>query len=185
MQAAFTDGKILLRPYTKDDAVLLYEAAKECLPDANKWMPWCHDDYALLESEMWISSSREKWDAGEEYNFVIIDAITGKFLGGVGLNRLDREYGIANLGYWVRKIDRNRGIAAAAARLAAVFGIRELGFGRIEIVVAVDNHASRQTALKSGAKFEAILRKRLAYLGVAHDAVIYSFIADDFTKSIE
>ena len=182
MHTQFSDDMITIRPYAMADAPLLFEAARECLPDAVEWMPWCHADYSIAESESWVSASIEKWAAGREYNFVITDASTGRYLGGAGLNRLDAEYNMANLGYWVRKSERGKGIAAAATRLVAHFGIAELGLQRLEVVVAVPNTASCRAAEKSGAVREGILRKRLITAGIICDAVMHSIVADDLTK---
>lgn len=182
MQIEFIDGHICIRPYTNSDAILLYEAARECLPDGVEWMPWVHTEYSLDDSRGWIATSIEKWANGTEYNFAVISAATGEYLGGVGLNRIDAEYNIANLGYWVRKSVRGRGIAIAAARLAAEFGFNHLDMSRIEIVVAVHNTASCRTAEKSGALREGILRNRLKTGGKRYDAVMHSFTPPDFGR---
>jgi RimJ/RimL family protein N-acetyltransferase len=47
---------------------------------------------------------------------------------------------------------------------------------RLEIKAAVDNIASQQVALKSGATREAILKQRLLLHGYRHDAVLFSII---------
>jgi RimJ/RimL family protein N-acetyltransferase len=51
---------------------------------------------------------------------------------------------------------------------------------RIEIAVAVENFASRKTAEKSGATREGILRQLLSIGGRQHDAVMFSFVREDF-----
>lgn len=182
MQADITDGHIRIRPYVESDAALLYEAARECLLDGVEWMPWIHAEYSLNESKEWIEASIEKWASGLEYNFAIMSAATDEYLGGVGLNRIDAEFSMANLGYWVRKSRRGHGIAAAAAQLTAEFGFNQLNMYRIEIVVAVENMASRRTAEKAGAIREGILRGRLKIGKKQHDAVMHSFIQSDFGK---
>lgn len=181
MQTEYTDGVILIRPYVASDAEALYTAARECLPDT-QWMPWCHEQYALEESRSWIMQSMTKWADGKEYNFVIADAKTGEYLGGTGLNRLDAEYGIANLGYWVRASRRGNGIAASATRLTARFGIEQIGLHRLEVVVATGNEASCRAAEKAGAIREGILRNRLLVGGKPHDAFMHSLVPADISK---
>ncbi len=182
MQTEYTDGAILIRPYTETDAELLYEAARECLPET-QWMPWCHEKYAPEESRSWVAASIVKWAEGREYNFVIADAKTGAYLGGAGLNRLDTEFGIANLGYWVRASHRGKGVAAAAARLVARFGVEQVGLHRLEIVVAVENESSCRAAEKAGAAREGILRNRLLVGGKRHDAFMHSLVPADLTEN--
>ena len=177
---SLTNGIITLRPYRREDADSLYEAARESIPEMTPWMPWCHRDYSIQESRDWITDCFEKWDQGSAYNFAITDTLTGRYLGGCGLNDMVHDRNIANLGYWVRTSATKKGIATATTILLADFGIKELNLKRIEIVVDVDNKASQRVAEKSGATREGILRNRLAQNGKPTDAVMFSLIPRDF-----
>jgi RimJ/RimL family protein N-acetyltransferase len=64
---------------------------------------------------------------------------------------------VAHVGYWVRTGQTGQGIATAAVRLIARFGFEDLGLQRLELLVAVENLASRRVAEKAGARFEGIL----------------------------
>ena len=57
-----------------------------------------------------------------------------------------------NLGYWVRTSRRGEGIAVRATKLAARYAFENVGLIRVEVVMAVDNSASRRVAEKSGAQ---------------------------------
>jgi RimJ/RimL family protein N-acetyltransferase len=46
-----------------------------------------------------------------------------------------------------------------------------------------DNHASRRTAEKTGAHFEAIARQRLWANGMPHDAAVYGLTPADLLQS--
>jgi RimJ/RimL family protein N-acetyltransferase len=70
-----------------------------------------------------------------------------------------------------------RGLATAATRLVAHQGLIELGFQRLEIVMAVDNVASRRVAERAGATFEGTLRARLCLHGQYHHAHMYSIVS--------
>ena len=177
-----TNGTITLRPYQREDADSLYEAARESIIEMTPWMPWCHADYSIQESRGWIKDCFEKWKQGGAYDFVITDTSTGRFLGGCGLNDIHREFDIANLGYWVRTSATRKGVATATTLLLADFGINVLKLKRIEIVVDVDNIASQRVAEKSGATREGILRNRVTQYGKPIDAVMYSLIPQDFSK---
>jgi RimJ/RimL family protein N-acetyltransferase len=133
----------------------------------------------MSESLEWIVDCRKQWDQGREYSFAIVDLLTGRFLGGVGLNQISHTYRMANLGYWVRSSSTGRGVATAATRLIAQFGFAVLHLQRLEILIEVGNIASQRVAEKAGAQREGILRKRLSIHGIAVDAVVYSLIAPD------
>jgi len=162
---SLTNGIITLRSYRDGDADLIYEAARESIPEMTP-----------------ISNCTEKWEQGSEYNFAITDTSTSRYLGGCGLNDMQHEPTIANLGYWVRTSATKKGVATATTLLLADFGINELNLKRIEIVVDVDNKASQRVAEKSGATREGILRNRLAQHGKPTDAVMFSLIPRDLNK---
>lgn len=142
-------------------------------------MAWCTPAYSVKESTDFVLSRQSDWDQGEHYSFVIEDRETGQFLGGAGLNFVNPIHNLANLGYWVRTAATGRGVASAAVRLVARFGLQELGFSRIEILAAVGNVASQRVADKAGARREGVLRKRLQLHGQALDAVLFSLVAED------
>ena len=173
------DDRLRLRPWQDDDADRLFEAARESVASVGRWLPWCHAEYQRHESAAWIARCRKGWHAGEHVALPIFDAAGAELLGAVGLNQFNRAHRIANLGYWVRQSRHGQGIAAAACRLAACFGFAQLGLARIEIVVLPDNHASRRTAEKLGAQFEALARQRLWMDGQPHDAAVYALIPAD------
>ena len=179
MEADFSSDGISLRRYQVTDIPLLYEAVRESISELSTWMPWCHPDYSVEESEAWVLSRDEAWVNEIERSFVITDAETGAFLGAVGLNQFHREHQFANLGYWVRSSRAGRGVATTATLLTAGFGLQTLALQRIEILSAVGNRASQRVAEKAGAKKEGVLRNRLFLRGQPHDAVMYSLIPSD------
>lgn len=173
------DGFLLLRPWRPEDAHALQAAVQESLETVGRWLPWCHAGYDVDEAQAWIAHCREGWAADEHFAFGIFERDSGTLLGSVGLNQRNRMHRNAALGYWVRQSRQGQGIAWRAARLAARFGFEALGLVRIEIVALPDNHASRRTAEKAGARFEAIARQRIWMHDEARNAAIYALVAAD------
>jgi RimJ/RimL family protein N-acetyltransferase len=118
------------------------------------------------------------WETDEAYSFAIVHAETGRFLGGVGINRIDRPSRVGNLGYWVRMDATGQGVATTAARVAAGIGFDDLGLRRIELLVPVENAASRRVAEKIGAVQEGLLRRRLRVDETVYDAVLYALFPE-------
>jgi len=174
-----TDGVITLRPYHVNDIASVFEAVRESISEMVEWMPWCHPDYSIEESRTFVKSQPDKWEKGEEYNFSISYNTGGLYLGGCGLRIIDRNRGIANLGYWVRTSQTKKGIATAATLLLARFAFNELKLNRVEITVAVDNQASLRVAEKAGAIKEGILRNRVTQYVTPCDAVMFSLVPQD------
>jgi ribosomal-protein-serine acetyltransferase len=171
-----SDDAVLLRPFRKSDADELYKAIRDSLIELKPWLPFAHDDYSIRETREWLKTRPGSWKDGREYDFAIIDMIDGSFIGGCGLNNIDKENMKANLGYWVRTSHSQQGIAPAATILLAKWGFKELGLNRIEILVATGNERSLRVAKKVGAHREGVMRRRIVVRGKVHDAVMFSLI---------
>ena len=174
-----------IRRFRLDDAPLLLSAVCESVEDLCRFMTWCRPDYSLEDSQAFVARCNSDWEKGEEYNFAIFDVRDEILIGSIGLNRVDRVNRCANIGYWVRQTRTRRGVATAGTRLIAEFGLRELGFQRLEIIVPDHNLASQRVAEKIGAKFECVLRNRLILTNKLYDARLYSLVPADLTSPTE
>src|SRR5258706_5127008 len=183
MKLELIEGPILIRPFREEDAGALYEAVRESISEVSPWLPWCHQNYSIEESRELIGSRELASQGGEWYSFGIFETDSGRFLGGVGINFINRVHQMANLGYWVRTSAAGRGVATAAACLAARFAFEQLGLQRIEIVAAVANVPSQRVAEKAGATREGVLRNRLLINGESLDAVLFSLVPEDLLLS--
>jgi RimJ/RimL family protein N-acetyltransferase len=166
-----------LRPYEPGDADSLWEAARESVPEVFPWLAWCHAEYSSAEAVDWIRSRAPLAAEGREYTFAIVGP-DGRYLGGCGVNQINRLHRFGNLGYWVRSSATGRGVATAAARQVAEFAFRHTDLVRLEIVCAVRNERSQHVAERAGASREGILRHRLLLHGEPVDAVMYSLVRD-------
>ncbi|MEO7066903.1 MAG: GNAT family N-acetyltransferase [Rhodanobacter sp.] len=176
-----TDGRLRLRPWRIADGPALAEAARESLMTVGRWLPWCHKDYGLADAVAWIEHCEASQHRAEHFAFAVFDTATAELLGGAGLSQRNLTHHHANLGYWVRQSRQHQGIAIAAATLVARFGFAELRLARIEIVALLENTASRATAERLGARFEAVARNRLWTSGQALDAAVYGLTEGDLT----
>jgi ribosomal-protein-serine acetyltransferase len=164
-----------IRPYEAGDAQALWEAARESVGEVFRWLAWCHPQYSMAEAVEWIRSRAPLAAAGREYTFAILGN-DGRFLGGCGLNQINRIHGFANLGYWVRTSATRHGVATEAVRQVAEFAFANTDLVRLEIVCAVGNDASQRVAQRAGAVREGVLRHRLLLHGQPVDAVLYSLV---------
>jgi RimJ/RimL family protein N-acetyltransferase len=169
-----------LRPYRAEDAAALYAAVRESIDVVGRWLPWCHAGYSMDDAATWISRCADGWRTGEHFAFAVFDSRSDEFIGAAGSNQRNRPHNFMNLGYWVRASRQRRGVAVRASALVGAFGFRQVGLTRIDILVEVDNVASRRVAEVMGASFEAIARNRLQARGKATDAAVYSLTPSDF-----
>jgi len=169
--------EIRIRPYRLSDVELLYAAVDESRASLSAWLPWCHPGYCIEDSRAWVESQVVAFPEGTQYAFVIEEE-GGLMIGGCGLNHLNRDEGLANLGYWVRRSWQGRGVATEATRQLAAWAFANTPFVRLEILCCVENAASRRTALAAGAAHEGLLRRRIPLGGVHHDAYLHALVKD-------
>jgi RimJ/RimL family protein N-acetyltransferase len=106
------------------------------------------DDEPMTPEREQVSLARveEQWRTGIAAPFVIADADDDRALGLVNL-QFGEE---ATLAVSVFPEARGRGVASGALRLAAIWGLRELGLSRVIAAAAADNTASIRAIEKAG-----------------------------------
>ncbi|MFO8099091.1 MAG: GNAT family protein [Salinibacter sp.] len=171
-------GSVCVRPFRDADIEPLAAAVQASLDDLRPWLPWAHAAYDRTDARTWVESRPTAWANDEAYSFAVVHTGTGRFLGGVGINRIDRPSRVGNLGYWARTDATGQGVATTAARLAADIGFEDLGLRRIELLVPVGNTASRRVAEKIGAVEEGLLRRRLRVEENVYDTVLYALFPE-------
>jgi RimJ/RimL family protein N-acetyltransferase len=161
------DDELLLREPTEEDIPAITEACQD--PEIPRWTrvpsPYTEDD-----ARTWLGLT------GED-RFLIVDRKSGELLGGVGI-RPDGE-GAAEIGYWVKREARGRGIAPRAVRLLSEWGLRERGLARISLMTEPANTASQRVAEKAGYRREGLLRAWMELKGTRRDFVMFSLIPED------
>jgi ribosomal-protein-serine acetyltransferase len=171
-----------IRPYRLEDIDAVYAMADESREHVARWMEWMTQDYSRDHAAKWVEFAIASWEREEAYEHVIVDEV-GNLVGSCGLNHLNRQYGICNLGYWVRASRLGEGAARQAALLLRDFGFGTVGLRRLEIVVAIGNEFSRRVALSTGAVDEGIQRMRIKIGDVSHDAHMHALLNPDAPRA--
>lgn len=166
--------RLLIRPYTPDDAVALHQAAQASIDTVGRWLPWCNSDYSLEVARDWIEHCRLAQERRSAFDLGMFLRESGQFCGSVAINQTDHGAGCGNIGYWLHQGMQGRGLASEAVRAIIPFGFAELGLQRLEIVVAIGNDASRRVAERVGARYEGIALGRLPLSERVSDAWVYA-----------
>jgi RimJ/RimL family protein N-acetyltransferase len=140
-----TDGVITLRHPTFDDVEAVYVGCQD--PDVPKWTN-VPSPYVRAHAEQWIERTVAERAAGRTQAFLAF--YDDQFAASCSLMELDRRPGYGEIGYWVAKPARRRGVATRAVKLLRDFGVRELGLDRVELLIHEDNARSRCVAAKAG-----------------------------------
>jgi RimJ/RimL family protein N-acetyltransferase len=176
LPTTLTAGGLLLRRYCAADGAAVHEAALESVAEVAPYETWCHAGYTIDEATEYAAWWDQAWDRGRAYYFAVTDETTGRYAGSCGLCPVEAEHATAGLGFWVRTSDTGRGVATTAARLVAGAAFEHLSLNRIELLIAVDNAASRRVAEKLGAVHEGTLRKRLVLPAGPTDMAMYALV---------
>ncbi len=116
-------------------------------------------------------------DSGLLCPYVIEDA-DGALLGGLALHHFDPMRDTLEIGYWLLKEARGRGIATRSVREATEHAFAN-GIIRTEAHVRVGNRASERVLERIGFEREGVKRKLLRHDGQRVDATLFALLADD------
>ena len=173
---ALSDGRLVLRPPTADDAAALTAACQD--PEIQRWtaVPSPYTERDALE---WIASTAGVWERGRDLELLVTDRSSGELLGAIRLVHTRDDRAIGEVGYWVAREARGRGVAADAAALVARWGLEHLGLARVQILAAADNEASQRVAERAGFTREGTLRSYVELKGERQTNVIFSLLPED------
>jgi RimJ/RimL family protein N-acetyltransferase len=161
------DEVILLRPFTEDDLPAIVAACQD--PEIPRWTS-VPIPYTEADARAWLEST-------EEETFAIVDRSSDELLGSIGVRYFDG--GIGEVGYWVKREARGRGVATRALELIAGWALVDKGLDRFQLRADVANEPSQRVAEKAGFVREGVLRSSLELKGERHDVVMYSLIRED------
>lgn len=169
--ASLTDRVVTLRPWREGDAA----AIVECMdgePEIARWLDRVPQPYALEDARAYIAGIGEQ-------SFAITDADTGRVLGSIGFGPL--EDGVGEVGYWVRRDIRGRGVATRALVLLSRWALGLEGTARVQLRADVENEPSRRVAERAGFQLEGVLRSAHwnARIGRRQDWAMYSLLPGD------
>lgn len=177
-----SDGIVMLRPWTARDAP---EVAVCCREDEiARWLDQVPQPYTEGDAREYVAATRRGWKDGSAASFAITDVETGEVLGSIGLHWIDPGQHIGEVGYWVRREARGRGVATRALRLASAWAIETCGLERLQLRADVLNAVSQRVAETSGFTREGVLRSSRynPRQGRRVDFVVYSLLPGELTS---
>jgi len=153
-------GLVTLRPSNENDIDAIFSACQDPLIPAFTTVP---ANYTLDHAIEFVRSDPFSFAERRELRFVI-DYGNGddlKFACAISLHTINIKNHTAEIGYWMEKSMRGKGIGATAAKMITDYGLRTLGFRRIDGLADVDNAASQKLLLSAGYEKEGILRNKV------------------------
>jgi RimJ/RimL family protein N-acetyltransferase len=129
-------------------------------------------------AEYWLGRYEEGRAEGVREGFAVEDE-DGRPLGLAVAPRIERDARTAELGYVVLAEERGRGIATEALSLLTEWAFAELDAVRLELMISVENEASKRVAERCGYVLEGVLRSVYVKPGRWEDTEVWSRLATD------
>lgn len=167
----------------------LYLRPLESADVGDSYVAWLNDREVTryLETER-ATATREgiaeylhRFEGGTDLIFAIVDKATGKHVGNVTLNRIDRVRGTADTGLMIgEKSFWGRGYAYEAWFLLIDYAFRELRLRKIIAGTFAPNEASLAVLRKLGFRVEGVLRGEARVDGEFVDVVKLGMFENEF-----
>jgi RimJ/RimL family protein N-acetyltransferase len=162
----------------ESDAPLIAIAGDD--PETQKWLP-LPTPYTLDDAKRFIDEiAPATLEAGTGIVFAIEHE--NEFVGCIDVKRTEWLNGNCEIGYWTMPEQRGRGFMSQALELLSEWVLVEQHFVRVEVRVAVENHASKRIAEKASFVREGIARQAGRVHSGRVDLVIYSKVFGDLSK---
>ena len=163
-----------LRPPAEADAAWIAVSVAD--PEIPRWTR-VPSPYTTEHALAWVALAESMGREGSAHHLVITAAADAALLGSVGLEVHEtpglyggRPHG--EIGYWLARAERGKGIATRAVRLLADWALAELPLDVVEIHVLPANHASHAVARRAG--FEPAGKRLLPFHGRVEDFDVYA-----------
>jgi ribosomal-protein-alanine N-acetyltransferase len=173
------DGVVRLRLHSDADLPAMVAACRD--PEIARWTR-VPESYDLEDAQSFRKSTAQRQAEGTGLSLVVAGAEDGELLGSVGIVEIDPDEGRCELGYWLAKEARGRGLMTRSVRLLCGWIFVELEIERIGIHVEPDNASSRAVAEAAGFQFEGVLRSFFINKGRRRDAAFYSLLRHELPQ---
>ncbi len=177
MEYVTLEGELLwMRPLEIGDIGEILELVDDNDIVKNTFVP---HPYSAEVAREFVEQAREHWRWDEGFTFAINDRLTGQFAGCMGIHPKPK-HNRAQVGYWIGKGYRGRGLATAALRLIIQFGFEQLGLHRIEAGHFTYNPASGRVMQKAGMLYEGLRRESALHREQYKDVIWYAILRGDY-----
>ena len=155
-----TYGLVTLRPSSDSDIDAIFHACQDPLIPAFTTVP---ADYTIDHAIEFVRSDPFSLAERRELRFIVEfgNGSEKKFAGVISLHTINIKNHTAEVGYWMEKAMRGKGIATTAVSMITDYGFTTIGFRRIEGLADFDNEASQKVLMKAGFEKEGILRNKV------------------------
>jgi len=142
--------------------------------------------YSMKDAKEWIKDCKKnaRKNPREGYSLGIELKLEKKLIGSIGLHKVNRYQGTAQIGYWLGENYWRKGYMYEAASKVLDFAFNKLKLRRLDIEAFAENRGSNELIKKLGFRYEGTRVKRLRSKadGKIHDEIKYGLLKKDYKK---
>ncbi|MBN1160094.1 MAG: GNAT family N-acetyltransferase [Candidatus Diapherotrites archaeon] len=172
--------RVILRKLKKSDARDIRDNANDIV--LTRHIPQVPYPYRLKDAKRFIKEAGRDGKKKERFDFGIEYVDIGHVIGVISLIGPDPKERTADIGYWVGRNYRNKGLGGEALNLLLDYAFKELKLRRISAWVLDANEASANVLRKNGFKFEGRQRKSVLHRRKYYDELLYGLLKEDYYK---
>ncbi len=172
--------RVLLRCPAEGDGISVHEGVVESLAELRAWpasLPWALQEPSPEASEIFCRMSRAEFIQRKRLPYLVIDRATSRFIGGIGVNRMDWDVPRFEIGFWCRSGCHGQGLMTDALSTLVSYLRTTHGARRVECYTDEENMKARRLCERVGMLHEATLRNERANPdGSLRHTVAYSIV---------
>ena len=168
------------RSWSSEDIPSLVKAWRD--PEMHRWMPEEEEPFDDRRARDFVAGASAHLTEGTMLAMAISDRSTNEAAGSITYNVWTAHHW--NIGYWISKAHRGRGLATRAVIAATRWAFEERPeLSRISLYTQPGNVASQRVAERAGFQREGTLRKWANVRGSALDWVMFSLLREEVPSS--
>ena len=181
-----TGNRVVVRQYVDADAKALFDGVDESRVALKHWMPWVDSVRSVDDRLDYIRKCQAQFLAPHADLVYGMFDVSGDFLGGTGLHRINWNTPSFEIGYWLRLSAHGQGFVTQAIALLTKACFETLGAARVEIKCDAANEKSANVPKRLGFNQEAVLRcERRNAAGVLSDSLVFALTWDDWRERLQ
>ena len=181
LPAQIVGEQVVMRPYRAGDGAAIFRAVDLDRQDLKRWVDWVGDYPAEEDSERYARRMHAKWLERESLVYGIWALDESELYGGISIHAFDWKVPMGEIGYFLHKDARGRGIATEALRLLTGLGMNSVGLNRMWASCDSANEGSWRLLERAGYKREGHLRsERRNPQGNLRDTFVYGVLAREW-----
>ena len=161
---------LLKRDHSHDEE--MWDAIEESRVDIREYLFWVDGQKTYQDVVDATDMFYQFWENDQEWAYDIYNLATHRFLGCIGVHRISFLNQNAELGYWLRSSETNKGYMKEAV-LALERELFKRGMHRITICCDITNAKSSNVAKRSGYVLESVEKEGIYHYTGLHDKEVY------------